>query len=50
MIKWEEADGCLHGICECYKVSHDVQEKRWLEEDGMRLGDYLLVHFGSLWD
>lgn len=29
---------------------HNVQVKRWLEEDGMRLKEYLPVHFSLLWD
>lgn len=44
----------LMEICMAYmrvtKYGYNVQVKRWLEEDGMRLKEYLLVHFSSLWD
>lgn len=32
------------------RYGHNVQVKRWLEEDGMRLKEYLPVHFSFLWD
>ena len=44
----------LMDVCMRYvsvvRYRHNVQVKRWLEEDGMNLGDYLLLHFSSLWN
>ena len=32
------------------RYRRSVQVKSWLEEDGMNVGDYLLLHFSSLWN
>ena len=32
------------------RYKQNVQVKRWLQEGGMSLGDYLLMHFSSLWN
>lgn len=46
----DKAEGSfLMEVCMAYvtKYGYNVQVKRWLEEDGMRLKEYLPVHFSS---
>lgn len=42
-------EGCM-AYASVTGYGHNVQVKRWLEEDGMRLKEYLPVHFSLLWD
>lgn len=51
----DKAEGSfLMAVCMAYvsvtRYGHNVQVNRWLEEDGMSLKEYLLMHFSLLWD